>query len=79
MGLIPTMAVIAALFAFAAFCNYMARKPYEPGKLPLLPYMALQYLSIIVALVFTIHLVALLTGWDLTGGATRNRGLIKFN
>ena len=75
MDLPVTIALVVALLVIAALCNYKARRPYEPGRLPLFPYLPVQYISIILALVFGIHLVALLTGWDLPGGRGRGGGL----
>ncbi len=53
---IAGMVLAAAIFAFA---NYKARQPYEPGKAFQVPYLAIQFLSVLAIVVMVAYLSSL--------------------
>ena len=71
MTLPVTIALLIASLAIAAFSNYKTRQPYEPGRLPWIPYTALQFVAILVFVLMLAHLISLLTGTPLVGRLIR--------
>lgn len=71
MGETTTLIVlgIAAIITVAA--NLMSRRPYEPGRLPLIPYAAVQFIGVVVILLMLAHLITIWTGTPFVG---RSRG-----
>ena len=49
----------------------MSRRPYEPGRLPLIPYAAVQFIGVVVILLMLAHLITIWTGTPFVG---RSRG-----
>lgn len=56
--------VFAALFVVATI---RARRPHEPGRLPIVPWTGVQFASIFIALLVLAHLITLWTGHPLVG------------
>lgn len=67
MGLNATLAGLGGAAALFVVGLLLARRPYEPGRLPLVPPVAIQFVALTVVLVMLAHLVSLLTGRPLTG------------
>ena len=67
MGLTATLVAIAAGLALAVTCNLIDRRPSEPGKPRLIPYLGIQYLALLLVVLMLGHLVSLLTGKPFTG------------
>ena len=62
-----TVAILIVSLVIAIFANYKARRPYEPGKLPWIPYTAVQFVAILVFVLMLGHMVSLWTGKPFTG------------
>ena len=71
MDLTVTLIVLGVAVVLAAFSNYKARQPYEPGVVRWIPYTGLQYVAILVIVLMLAHLVTLLTGTPLVGRFSR--------
>ena len=65
MSVIATGVVLAVAVTVFGVCAVMARRPYEPGRIWRVPYTALMWLSVLVAVLMLAHLVTLLTGTPL--------------
>lgn len=50
-----------------AFGNLRSRRPYVPGKLPLISDTALQFLGVLLVSVMAAHLITLVTGKPFSG------------
>lgn len=59
-----TLGVILAALAIGGFANWQLRRPFDRRVLPLVPWMGVQFLVAVVAVVMTAHLVSLVTGHD---------------
>jgi multisubunit Na+/H+ antiporter MnhE subunit len=57
-----TIASLVVAFAFAALANWQMRRPFERRWLPVVPWLAVQFVPVAVLLVMAAHLVSLLTG-----------------
>ena len=71
MNLTVTLVILGVSTLVAGFSNYKARQPYEPGRMPWIPYMGLQYVALLVIVLRRAHLVTLLTGKPLVGRFSR--------
>lgn len=71
MTLTVTLSVLAAAALLFAFSSWRARRPVDPGRPRLIPMGALQFVSLLVAILMIAHLISLLTGHTLT---SRNFG-----
>lgn len=71
MTMTVTVSILIVSFAIAAFSNYKTRRPYEPGKLPWIPYTAVQFVAILVFVLMLGHLITLWTGTPFIGRLTR--------
>jgi hypothetical protein len=67
MSLGVTLGVLAAAAVLLAAASLGARRPREPGELPLVPYGAIQFLAMVAIVLMLAHLVTLLTGHPLVG------------
>ena len=67
MTLTVTLIVLAVAIAVLAVSLLMARRPYVPGRPPLLPPVAVQFVAVTVVLLMLAHLMTLLTGQPLVG------------
>jgi hypothetical protein len=71
MDLESTLLTLLAAVGFVIFCNIMSRRPPAPGKVRLLPYTALQFIGLLLAVLMLGHLVTLLTGQPFKGRLSR--------
>lgn len=62
-----TIAVLVAAALAFAWANWRARKPTEMGQSPFVPYLLVQFIAIIIALLVLAHLITLTTGVPFTG------------
>jgi hypothetical protein len=46
---------------------WLGRRPYVPGRAPLIPYGVIQFVGIVVVFLMVAHLITLLTGKPFTG------------
>lgn len=67
MGMTPTLTVIAICFAVGLWAWWQDRKPYEPGRMPLISPIVLLYVCLIIIVVMAAHVVELYTGVPLKG------------
>jgi len=67
MGMTATIASICVAALLALICNIIDRRPSEPGKPRLIPYLAIQYVALLVVVLMLGHLISLLTGKPFTG------------
>jgi uncharacterized membrane protein YidH (DUF202 family) len=67
MSLTPTLAILLAALAIAAFANWRERRPRDLGRPPLVPYTAIQMIAVLVIVLMLAHVVSLLTGQTLKG------------
>jgi len=59
-----TLSVIAGALAIGGFANWQLRRPFHRRALPMIPWMGVQFLVAVVAIVMAAHLVSLITGHD---------------
>jgi hypothetical protein len=71
MSLALTLVVLAGALAVAALANWLERRPRELGAPPLVPWVAVQVVAVLVAILMAAHLVSLLTGTQLVGRRLR--------
>jgi hypothetical protein len=69
MNLPVTLAIVALTGAIFAFAFWRAKQPAEPLKVRMVNYHVVQIVCVVVILVMAAHLVTLLFGAPLTGGA----------
>lgn len=66
-----SMSVTASLMVFSlvltAWANWRERKGHTPGRVPLVPYAAWQFIGIIIFILMAAHLITLLSGKPFTG------------
>lgn len=67
MGLIPTLAALAAAAVVFVLALLQHRRPRDLGEVTLLPYGGIQFVALVVAVLMAAHLVTLLTGTPLIG------------
>jgi hypothetical protein len=67
MSLELTLAIIAAFVVLLVFSAYMDHRPRELGKVEMIPYKGLMFLSILLIIVLLAHVVSLLTGAPVYG------------
>lgn len=71
MSMTATIIVLVISAAVFGFANWRARKPYEPGKPDMVPWVPIQFAAILGVVLMLAHLVSLLTGQPLTGRFSR--------
>jgi len=59
-----TLGVMLAALAVGVFANVQLRRPFHRRALPMIPWMGIQFLVAVVAIVMAAHLVSLVTGHD---------------
>jgi len=59
--------IFGTAVALLALAGWRARRPYEPGRLPVVPWTGVLYLSLVVALLVLAHLISIWTGHPLIG------------
>lgn len=67
MSMTTTLIVLGVAVVLGGFANWRSRKPYVPGKPPLLPYAMVQYLAILVVILMLGHMISLITGEPFKG------------
>lgn len=55
------IALVVAL-ALAGLANWQMRRPFDRRWLPVVPWLAVQFVAVTVAIVMLAHLISLLTG-----------------
>lgn len=60
-----TLMILAAAAALAVFANWQERRPREVGEPALVPWIWVQIVAVVVAILMLAHLVSLLTGTPL--------------
>ena len=60
-GLEMTVATLAVSIAVGALANWQLRRPFDL-RWPYVPWLAVQFISLAVLLIFGAHLISLLTG-----------------
>ena len=71
MGMTPTLIIIVTCLIVGFWAWWQERKPYVPGKLPLIPYAIILYACLIIILLMVAHMVELFTGTPLKGRMSR--------
>lgn len=67
LGLWETVAGLALAGGALLAANLLSRRPYVPGRPPLVPYVWIEILAALAALLLAAHLVSLVTGTPLVG------------
>jgi len=57
-----TIASLVGALVVAALANWQMRRPFNRRWLPVVPWLAVQFVAVAVLLVMVAHLVSLLTG-----------------
>jgi hypothetical protein len=70
MGLIPTLMIMGAALAFAAFARWKANQPYEPGVPRYINWTLVMIFAGAVAILMLVHLFSL-AGIDVGQGRPR--------
>lgn len=59
--------VLGVAFALLVLATWQTRRKREPGKLPIIPWVGVQYVAVVVIIIVSIHVIGLLTGQELKG------------
>jgi hypothetical protein len=62
-----SLSVLGAAVVLLVLAVWQNRRERPPGKLPLIPWMGVQYVALVVVVLVGIHLVGLWTGQELKG------------
>ncbi|MBM3490495.1 MAG: hypothetical protein FJX68_08590 [Alphaproteobacteria bacterium] len=62
MDLAETLVALGFCCVLFGFATWRARRPYEPGRLPLLPMGLVQFVGLLGVVLMLAHLATLLTG-----------------
>ena len=62
-----SLIVLGVAVVLLLLATWQARRRRDPGKLPIIPWVGVQYVSVVVIIIVGIHLVGLITGQDLKG------------
>ena len=65
MSLVPTLLVLISALLIAALANWLERRPRPLGDPSLVPWIAVQMVAVIVAILMLAHVVSLMTGYQL--------------
>lgn len=65
MTLPVTLAILIAALALAGLANWRERRPRQLGQPALVPWIAIQIVAVVIAILMLAHLVSLLTGTPL--------------
>lgn len=63
-----TLSIFAAALAVGGFANWQLRRPFHKRVLQMVPWMGVQFLVAVLAIVMAAHLVSLFTGHDFQSG-----------
>ena len=61
-SLTATIVSLVIALAIAAFANWQMRRPFDKRFLPVVPWLAVQFLAAVIVLVMAAHLISVLTG-----------------
>ncbi len=67
MGLTLTLVILGVALLAGIFANVQSRRPPDPTKPRMLPYLGIQFCAILVVILMTAHLITLLTGKPFVG------------
>jgi hypothetical protein len=67
LGLVPTLAIMAAAIGIFVLALIVTRRPTEPGRPHMIPWVGVQMVCVLVAVFMLAHLVSLITGTPLVG------------
>jgi ABC-type branched-subunit amino acid transport system permease subunit len=67
LGLVSTLAIMAAAIGIFALALVVTRRPTEPGRPRMVPWVGVQMVCVLVAVFMLAHLVSLITGTPLIG------------
>jgi len=59
--------IFGTAMALLLLATWRARRPYEPGRLPIIPWNGVLYGSLVVAVLLLAHLISIWTGHPLIG------------
>jgi hypothetical protein len=62
-----SLIVLCTAFVLLVLATWQTRRKREPGKLPIIPWVGVQYVAVVVIIIVGIHLIGLWTGQDLKG------------
>jgi len=62
-----SLSALGAAVVLLILAVWQTRRERPPGKLPLIPWMGVQYVALVVIILVGIHLVGLWTGQELKG------------
>lgn len=62
--LTTTLSVIAGALMVGSFANWQMRRPFDRRALPMVPWLGVQFLAALIAIVMVAHLISLVTGHD---------------
>lgn len=62
-----SLIILGVVVALLVLATWQTRRTREPGKLPIIPWVGVQYVCVVVIIIVGIHLVGLFTGQDLKG------------
>ena len=74
MGYGVTLTVLGVALVVFAIANLLSRRPPVLGQVRMVPYTALQFVALLVAVLMLAHLVTLVTGKPFTGRFGRRLG-----
>jgi uncharacterized membrane protein len=57
-----TLAILSAALGLAALANWRERRPRDLGEPPLVPWITVQIVAVVIAILMSAHVVSLLTG-----------------
>jgi hypothetical protein len=63
-NLITTLSILASALIVAGLANWQLRRPVTDRFLPILPWLGIQFVAALIAIVMLGHLVTLLTGQE---------------
>lgn len=67
LDLTDTLILLAAGLLVIGVSAWQVRRPYEPGRLPWVPWTAILFLGLLVSIVMAAHLITLVTGEPFRG------------
>ena len=67
MSLAATLVVLALCVVILAIGQIRERRRYRPGRVSLIPWVPLQFIAMLGAVLMIAHLISLLTGQPLVG------------
>jgi len=62
-----SLIVLGCAAVLLVLATWQARRKREPGKLPIIPWVGVQYVCLVAMIIVAIHLVSLWTGQELKG------------